>query len=170
MERNPSDQEARYFVAELATVTSAPDAVALIEPLVRDAEEGRGDFLAESYRTQLARLLAERGDRARADSLWDASVALARRQLAAGNENPVLPMELAAIAAIRGDTTAAFASLEQSYRMGWKDPRVLALDPFFASVRRTPRFQQLLVRMRADVDTMRRAATAANPQLMGSGR
>ena len=53
--RNPSDQEARYFVAELATVTSAPDAITFIEPLVRESAEGRGDFLAESYRTQLAR-------------------------------------------------------------------------------------------------------------------
>jgi hypothetical protein len=164
--RNPTNQEARYFIAEVATVTNAPDAMTFIEPLVREAPEGRGDFLAESYRTQLGRLLAMRGDRARADSLWDASAALARQQLAAGNENPALAMELAAIAAIRGDRANALASLEQSYKMGWKDSRIVRIDPFFASLRQDAGFQSVLARMRADVETMRRAAAAAHPDLV----
>lgn len=168
--RNPSNQEAQYFMAELATVTDQPDAITFLEPLVRDAPEGRGDFLPESYRTQLGRQLTKRSDRARADSLWTASAAVARQQLAAGNENPALSMELAAISAIRGDTAAAFDALEQSYKMGWRDPQISSIDPFFASLRRMPRFQNLIGRMRADVETMRRAAAAANPQVISSGR
>ena len=162
--RNPSDQEARYFVAELATITDAPDAASFIEPLVRESPEGRGDFLAESYRAQLGRLLAKRGDRAGADSLWAASAALARKQLDSGSENPALAMELAAISAIRGETAAALESLEQSYRMGWKDPRILRIDPFFASLRQQPSFRKILARMSSDVETMRRAAAVAHPQ------
>ena len=168
LERSPKNQEAQYFVAELATITDAPDAATFIEPLVKDAPEGRGDFLAESYRTQLGRLLAKRGERAKADSIWAASAALASQQLAAGNENPALPLELAAISTMRGDTTAAFASIEQSYRMGWKDPRILALDPFFATLRDTPHFRTLISRMNADLLAMRRTAAAAYPQFLGS--
>ena len=168
LSRNPSNQEALYFVAELATVTDAADAMTYIEPLVRDAPEGRGDFLAESYRTQLGRLLAKRGDRAGADSLWAASAALARQQLASGNQNPALPMELAAISAIRGDSAAALELLEQSYRMGWKDARILRLDPFFASLRQHARFRQIMARMKTDVEAMRRAAATAHPQLFGA--
>ena len=166
--RNPSNQEAQYFAAELATVTTPSDAITFIEPLVRDAPEGRGDFLGESYRTQLGRLLARRGERARADSLWDTSATWARQQLAAGNENPQIPMELAAISAIRGDTTAAFASLDQAYQMGWKDSRILGLDPFFSSLRQHPRFKSLTARMQADLETMRRSAAAAHPELFTS--
>jgi tetratricopeptide (TPR) repeat protein len=170
LERNPKNQEARYFVAELATITDSPDAMTFIEPLVREAPDGRGDFLAESYRAQLGRLLAKHGDRTRADSLWTASAALARQQLSAGNENPALPMEIAAISAIRGDSAAAFASLEQSYTMGWRDPRILGLDPFFSSLRQQPRFRKLIARMKTDVETMRRAAAAAHPQLLNAAR
>jgi len=109
-------------------------------------------------------LLAKRGDRAGADSLWAASAALARKQLDSGSENPALAMELAAISAIRGETAAALESLEQSYRMGWKDPRILRIDPFFASLRQQPSFRKILARMSSDVETMRRAAAAAHPQ------
>ena len=50
-------------------------------------------------------------------------------------------MELAAISAIEGHTGAALDWLERGYRAGWKDARLLNLDPFFASVRREPRYQ-----------------------------
>ena len=69
---------------------------------------------------------------------------------------------------MRGDTAAAFASIEQSYRMGWKDPRILAVDPFFATLRDTPHFRSLISRMNADLLAMRRTAAAAYPQFLGA--
>lgn len=170
LERNPKDQEAQYFIAELATVTDAPDAMSFVEPLVREAPEGRGDLLGESYRTQLGRLFARRGEQSKADSLWSESAALSRQRLASGDENPALAMELAGISAMRGDTAAALASLEQSYRMGWKDARITAIDPFLASLRRTPRYRKVLAQMSADMEAMRRTAATAHPELFGVTR
>ena len=165
LERNPSNQEARYFVAELATVTNAPDALTFVEPLVRESPEGRGDFLAESYRTQLGRLLAARGERARADSLWDAAAAFAKQQRAAGHEGSQMPLELAAISLVRGDTASALALVEEAYNAGWKDARILARDPFFDGLRQHPRFRATVARMRAANEAMRQRAAAAHPEL-----
>jgi len=166
--RNPAHQEARYFMAELATVAKAPDGRVFIEPLVREAPDGRGDFLGESYRAQLALLLARSGDRAAADSLWNAASAQARKEIAAGNDNPQLPMELAGINAVRGDTAAAFEFLDRAYRAGWKDPRILALDPFFEGLRQHPRYRSAIARMQADIEAMRRAASASHPELFAA--
>ena len=52
-------------------------------------------------------------------------------------------MELAAISAIEGRTGEALDWLERGYRAGWKDARLLGLDPFFASLRREPRLLAL---------------------------
>ena len=55
--------------------------------------------------------------------------------------------------------------LERGYRAGWKDARLLNLDPFFASVRREPRYLSLTTAMTQDVAEMRKRAAAAHPSL-----
>jgi hypothetical protein len=54
--------------------------------------------------------------------------------------------------------------LERASRAGWKDTRVLELDPFFGSLRQEPRYRAALASMREDVADMRKRA-AAHPEI-----
>jgi hypothetical protein len=137
----------------------------LIEPLARRDPEAAGQMFPESLRSLYALTLQRQGDTRRAAELWRASAAAAHRRLDAGAESYTAPMELAAISAIEGHTDAALGWLERGYRAGWKDARSLNLDPFFASVRREPRYQALVTAMTQDVAEMRKRAAAAHPAL-----
>jgi tetratricopeptide (TPR) repeat protein len=166
--RDPDHPEAQSYLAEFAVMTRAADAEALIGPLARDGPEARPDLMLESFRTLHAWTLARRGEGARADSLWTAALAVARRDLAAGNERPDRAMEIAAISAARGDTAAALEWLERGYQAGFRAPRLLARDPLFDGVRAHPRFRQVVQRMQADVAVMRRHAAAAHDTLFSA--
>jgi tetratricopeptide (TPR) repeat protein len=166
--RDPDDSEAQSYLAEFAVMTRAADAEALVGPLARDGPEARPDLMLESFRTLHAWTLATRGERARADSLWTAALAVARRDLAAGNERPDRAMEIAAISAARGDTAAALEWLERGYQAGFRAHRLLARDPLFDGVRAHPRFRQVVQRMQADVAVMRRHAAAAHDTLFSA--
>ena len=170
MVRNaPDDTEGPPILAELAVVVGDSGAERLIEPLARQDPEAAGQMFPESLRSLYALTLQRRGDTRRAAELWRASAAAAQRSLDAGAESYTAPMELAAISAIEGHTDAALGWLERGYRAGWKDARFLNLDPFFASVRREPRYQALVTAMTQDVAEMRKRAAAAHPSLFGPG-
>jgi len=119
----------------------------LIEPLARQDPDAAGQVFPESLRSLYALTLHRKGDTRRAAELWRAAAASAHRSLDSGAESYNAPMELAAISAIEGHTDAALEWLERGYRAGWKDARFLNLDPFFASVRREPRYQALATAM-----------------------
>ncbi len=168
MVRNdPDNTELPPNLAELAVVVDAPDAEQLIEPLARQDPEAAGQMFPESLRSLYALTLHRRGDTRRAAELWQASAAAAQRRIDDGEESYNAPMELAAISAIEGHTDAALGWLDRGYRAGWKDARLLNLDPFFASVRREPRYQAAVTAMTQDVAEMRRHAAAAHPSLFG---
>ena len=164
---DPDNTEVPPNLAEMAVVTAAPDAEHLIEPLARQDPEAIGQMFPESLRSFYALTLHRRGDTRRAAELWQASAAAARRHLDAGQESYNAPMELAAISAVQGHADAALDWLERGYRAGWKDARLLNLDPFFASVRRQPRYKTLVTAMTRDVAEMRKRAAAAHPTLFG---
>jgi len=163
--RDPDNQEGQAYLAEAAVVTRANDAEALLRSLAEQGPDSRPLFLYETFRTLYARELARRGERARADSMWNAAVTQDREDIAQGNETFDRPLEIAAISAIRGDTSAALEWLEQAYRSGFKDARALARDPFFDAVRSVPAFRQIAARMQDDVAVMRRRAAAAHDTL-----
>ena len=163
--RDPENQEGVTYLAELAIVTRAPDAEALVQPLAEASPDTRPLFLYETFRTLYAWTLAQRGERARADSMWDVALAQSRKDLADGNEMFDRSIEIAAISAVRGDTSTALEWLEHAYQRGFKDPRVLARDPFFDGSRAHPRFQRIAARMQEDVAAMRRRAVAAHDTL-----
>ena len=166
MVRNaPDNTEGPPILAELAVVVGDTGAERLIEPLARQDPEAAGQMFPESLRSLYALTLQRQGDTRRAAELWRASAAAAHRRLDAGAESYTAPMELAAISAIEGHTDAALEWLERGYRAGWKDARFLNLDPFFASVRREPRYQALVTAMTQDVAEMRKRAAAAHPSL-----
>jgi TolB-like protein/Flp pilus assembly protein TadD len=163
--RDPENQEGQAYLAELAVVTRAPDAEALVKPLAEAGPDARPLFLYETFRTLYAWTLAERGERARADSMWDAALAQDRKDLADGNEMFDRSLEIAAISAVRGELSNALEWLERAYQRGFKDPRVLARDPFFDGIRAHPQFQRIAARMQEDVVAMRRRAVAAHDTL-----
>jgi TolB-like protein/tRNA A-37 threonylcarbamoyl transferase component Bud32/Flp pilus assembly protein TadD len=161
----PDNTEGPPILAELAVVVGDSDAGRLIEPLARQDPKAAGQMFPESLRSLHALTLHRQGDTRHAAELWRESGAAARQSLEAGAEGYAAPMELAAINAIEGHTDAALEWLERGYRAGWKDARLLGLDPFFASVRREPRYLALTAGMRQDVAEMRKRAAAAHPEL-----
>ncbi len=168
MVRNaPDNTEGPPLLAELAVVGGDTGAARLIEPLARQDPEAAGQVFPESLRSLYALTLHRQGDTRRAAELWRASAGAAHRSLDAGAESYTAPMELAAISTIEGHTDTALEWLERTYRAGGKDARFLNLDPFFASVRREPRYQALVTAMTQDVAEMRKRAAAAHPALFG---
>jgi eukaryotic-like serine/threonine-protein kinase len=161
----PDNTEGPPILAELAVVTGDSDAGRLIEPLARQDPKAAGQMFPESLRSLYALTLHRQGDTRRAAELWREAAAAAKRSLEVGAEGYAAPMELAAISAIEGRTGEALDWLERGYRAGWKDARLLGLDPFFASVRREPRYLALTAGMTQDVAEMRRRAAAAHPSL-----
>jgi hypothetical protein len=148
-----------------AVVVGDPDARRLIEPLARQDPKAAGQMFPESLRSLYALTLHRQGDTRRAAELWRESDAAAHRSPEAGAEGFAAPMELAAINAIQGHTDAALEWLERGYRAGWKDARFLSFDPFFASVRREPRYLALTTGMTQDVAEMRkRTALIESPE------
>ena len=162
---DPDNTEGPPILAELAVVVGDSGARQLIEPLARQDPKAAGQMFPESLRSLYALTLHRQGDVRRAAELWRESTAAAQRSLDAGTEGSVAPMELAAINAIEGRTAEALDWLERGYRAGWRDARFLGIDPFFASVRREPRYLAVTAAMRQDVADMRRRAAAAHPTL-----
>lgn len=159
---NPGNDEVKEALAEIAFLTGAPDAGELLEPIQRESPQRRLITPAESVRSLYALTLYEGGQHEKADSLWNAALAADDTEISAGNETADRRVEIAAIHAIRGDTASAFEWLERGYAAGFKDPRSVALDPFFAKVRHLPHFRQILGKMEAGLATMRRRAIAAH--------
>src|SRR6202022_2029434 len=142
--REPGDEEAQAYLAELATILTASDAEQLAASLSRRNPDARsGWLLPESFRALHALALQRRGQRASADSLWNEALAADRRDLAQEHENPDRLLQTAAIWAIRGDTATALDWLERGYRAGWRDARTLMRDPFFQPLHGVPRFRDL---------------------------
>jgi tetratricopeptide (TPR) repeat protein len=168
MVQAPGDEEGKGHLAELAALTSAPDAEALLLPLVADQPSARPTIWTspESFQALLALVLHRRGQRARAATLWSEALAADSADLARGHDNPDRPLEIAAIHAVRGETAAALEWLERGYEAGWRDYRITRRDPFFAGLREEPRFRALLARMESDVRVMQERALSPRDSLL----
>ena len=168
MANNPRDEEGSGHLAELAALTDAPDAEALLSPLVADQPAARPTIwtFPESFGALLGLVLHRGGQQARADKLWDEALAADSADLAKGHDNPDRPIEIAAIHAIRGEIRGALDWLERGYDAGWRDYRITNRDPFFAGLREEPRFRALLTRMESDVRTMQQRALSPQDSLL----
>ncbi|HSJ14503.1 MAG TPA: BTAD domain-containing putative transcriptional regulator [Longimicrobiales bacterium] len=106
--------------------------------------------------TLLAFVHLEAGDRVRADSLFHESLAFLESMIAQGTDAPRWPYEIALIHAARGDSEAAISWLQTAYDRGFRWAWMLEREPMLDPIRADPRFQGILVRMLADVETMQR--------------
>jgi TolB-like protein/Tfp pilus assembly protein PilF len=168
MAESPDNDEGRAHLAELAALTGAPDAEALLAPLVAGEPSARPTIWTspESFGALLGLVLHRGGREAQAARLWRDAMAADSADLARGHDNPDRPMEIAAIHAVRGETAAALDWLERGYKAGWRDYRITRRDPFFAGLRNDPRFRALLARMEADVKEMQARALSPRDSLL----
>jgi tetratricopeptide (TPR) repeat protein len=126
-----------------------PEAQALYE------EAGPGPALALIYRRQ--------GRVADAERLLDQALANNNAELVAGNEGWVVTYGNAQVHAIRGETAAALAALEESIARGWVHRAAAMRDPLLASLHGDPRFRELMEELGARIRAMRRASLPSSP-------
>ena len=159
-EREPKNEEVRMFRADVAFLLNAPDLEARLAPLM-DRSATSHLFAAESVRLRYAYVLKQRGDAARAATLIAESQQFARQQIDAGNDHPVPRVELAAAAALRGDSKAALDWLNRAVDLGYRDDGFLERDPILKrQLGSDRRFTALVERIRSDVAAQRDRARA----------
>ncbi|MDJ0748020.1 MAG: winged helix-turn-helix domain-containing protein [Woeseiaceae bacterium] len=84
--------------------------------------------------------------------LLDESEAITLSAIADGNDHWSLRYNLAAVASLRGEVDTAFEWLDEAYNEGFRDARLLEIDPAFDVVRTAPQYNILLNRLNADLD------------------
>jgi serine/threonine protein kinase len=157
-ERLGANEEVKFHHTDIAFLTDAPDLEARLEPLMLQSAENFY-FVAESVRMRYAYAVGKRGD-PRAAGLAAEAEKIARAKMDAGNQTPVLRVELAAAAALRKDVDEAFTWVERAFDAGYRDYGLLELDPILAPLRTDPRFTNVLSRMRRDVEAQRARAAS----------
>jgi hypothetical protein len=93
--------------------------------------------------------------------LLSAAETSAEAAIAAGNRSSMPPMELAAIAARRGDADAAVRRFDAAVDAGLRDAEFPRVDPLLAAAHADPRFAASLARIERDVDAMRKRTDIA---------
>ncbi len=79
-----------------------------------------------------------------------------RERLDQGADDGYTRVELAAVEAIQGRSEEAVHLLESAYDAGYRFYREVEIDPIYDPVRGAPGFEEVMARMRADVEGMRR--------------
>ena len=152
---SPENTELQVAVAGYAFLMQAPDAEARITELFAQSPAAATFLLPETFRTLHAYHLFKRGDTARATALWDEAMGAARKELEAGNEGPDVPLEMAAIYAVKRDHDEALRWIDEAYKAGDRHFREIRRDPFFAALRSDREFVRILQRMEDNVAEMR---------------
>jgi TolB-like protein/tetratricopeptide (TPR) repeat protein len=158
LEKSPGNVELLIAHAEIVTFAGTADAAEIVASLVPRAADAL--FHTSWYPVKLAHAyhLQQRGQQAEAAKIIDAVLEANRRSIVGGADWPIVFAQNAAARALRGETTAALDELDRAYAAGWREGRMLAIDPLLAPLRAEPRFTQLLARIEADVAAMRARA------------
>jgi tetratricopeptide (TPR) repeat protein len=151
--------ETEALVTEVTYLAGTNDAESYAEAYFKKSPGIQNLWLfLQSPRLRYADFLMRRGEKIGAMKLVDQAQREAEQALKEGNQLARVPLEFAAIFAMRGDAEQAIQWLNRAYDAGLRDYRTLRLNPIFADVRQTPRFKALLDRMTADVAEMRQRA------------
>jgi hypothetical protein len=137
-QRLPNDEEMKFTRADIAFLAGSPDAEAALDTIA--AADVAPPLVSESARLRRGYFL-ERRDRQGGRALIDDAARVAQGKIDGGDRSPMLRVEMAAAAVLRGDDAGAAQWLDRAYDVGYRDYGVLD-------------------RMKHDVDTQRVAARA----------
>jgi serine/threonine protein kinase/tetratricopeptide (TPR) repeat protein len=129
-----------------------------------DADGGGSFWGAVTYRSALARIRQELGDKEAASALM--TVCLEKETAAVNREpsNPEAAYRLAAVEALLGRSEASFYHLRKARESGWVDYRSFQMDPRFDSLRQHPEFDTIIKELSAKVANMRLRAENQQPK------
>jgi TolB-like protein len=159
VERLPNAIELRFHRADILFLTDHQDLESLLAPLVERSATSRL-WGGESLRVRYAYALHKRGDSSRSKALVAQAERHARERIAAGDGTSDQRVDMAAVAALRGEADAAFEWLDRAFDAGWRDYGFLERDPIFKPIATDGRFGRVLERMRRDVEAQRERARA----------
>ena len=153
-------QNARPELSGVWEVSAAIEAVAgdrlAAAGYFERAQVAWGDREAEAL-TDLARAAWLRGDTEATGRLCDELEGKLRPHIDEGSEFWFHPWAMALVAAMRGDLEASVEWYEQAVDLGYRRHWPDEVMPVFEALRRDPRFQAQLERMRRSVEEMREA-------------
>jgi TolB-like protein len=156
--RLPNIEEVKFSRAELAFVLDAPDLERWVVPLMEQSASNRG-ISATSHRLKYAYALRKRGEATKAAALVAEADELARRLAAEQPDTSEQRVELAAVSAMRQDTSAALEWLQRAHDLGFRDYVFLERNPILSrQMGSDPRFIDFIERMRRDVSAQQERA------------
>jgi TolB-like protein len=156
--REPNSEEVRFSRAEFAFLLNAPDLERWVAPLMERSPSGRGSS-AVTHRLKYAYALRKRGEAAKAAALVADADRVARALVEQQPDTTELRVELAAVSAMRQDTSGALEWLQRAYEGGYRDYAFIELNPIFKQqLGADPRYIAYLDRMRADIAAQRERA------------
>ena len=157
----PNNIEVLITRAEILTLAGAADAPEVVRALFTRAPDGMLHNAPYPVKLLHAYYLHRSGSTAEAGKIFEAGMTANRTSFLAGADWPQGHLQMGAVHALRGEMAAALDAVDRAYDAGWRDGRMLAIDPLFASVRTEPRFRQVLSKIESDVAAMRARADYA---------
>jgi hypothetical protein len=154
-------------VNDLAMIQNTPDAEALLLKMADGALDPiymQYMLLPESTRTRLAWFRLKRRDIAAAEKLLDEAERVSMEHWRAGVQAAGLPVELAAIHAMRGNADEAANWMQRAYDLGWRERLQFQADPMLASALSHPRLKALMKQIEEDI--RRKAAESREVKLL----
>jgi hypothetical protein len=156
--REPNIEDVKFFRAELAFLLNAPDLERWVAPLMERSPSNRGAS-AVSHRLKYAYAMRNQGQAAKAAALVADAERVARALAEQQPDTTELRVELAAVSAMRQDSSAALEWLQRAYDGGYRDYAYIELNPIFKQqMGADPRYVAYLDRMRSDVAAQRERA------------
>jgi eukaryotic-like serine/threonine-protein kinase len=154
----PNNIEAVLVHAEVSVVAGAPNAPETVAALMQRAPDALFHSLPYPVKLAHAYFLQRSGATRDAAKMFAEILAANQQAITAGADWSMVYMQNAAVRALQGDSPGALDELERAYGGGWRDGRLLALDPLLASLRSEPKFRDVRARIASDVAAMRERA------------
>jgi protein kinase/serine/threonine-protein kinase len=118
-------------------------------------QRGWQPFTGVAITTNLGFIFYKTDHYAQADTMFALSTQFDQQSIEQGSEWWGVWYDLAAVQAIKEDTSAALDLLYRANELGFNLPAWVQIDPLFEKVRGQQRFRQLITAMNADIENMR---------------